>query len=236
MSSAEILEIKDEITFPPAEIDSNEPPVETDLHLRQIFLLLSCLEWYWREKNDFFASGNLTIYYSPHQKKSEYFRGPDFFVVKNTERRTRRSWVVWEEKGKYPDVIIEILSESTAQTDREEKKQIYQDIFRTPNYFWFEPYTLELAGFSLSKGKYEEITANEQGWLYSEQLDLYLGIHAGKLRYFTPQGKLVLTPEEEATQAKLEKQIAVQQRELARQKVRELEQKLRKLGIDPNSI
>lgn len=52
---------------------SDEPPLETELHLRQIILLFKCLEWLWQDRKDFYAVGNLTIYYSPHQKKSEYF-------------------------------------------------------------------------------------------------------------------------------------------------------------------
>ncbi len=59
--------------------------------------------------------------------------------------------------GKYPNVIVEILSDSTAKTDKELKKQIYQDTFRTPNYFWFDPKTLEFAGFILLGGSYQPI-------------------------------------------------------------------------------
>ncbi len=57
----------------------------------EIDLLIRLLEWYWREQNDFYASGNLTIYYSPNQRKSEDFRGPDFFVVLGCERKDRKS-------------------------------------------------------------------------------------------------------------------------------------------------
>ena len=84
--------------FPPSDLYSDEPPLESSLHLRQLMLLLSCLDWLWRERNDYFAAGNLTVYYSPTQRKSEDFRGPDIFVVLNTERKPRKSWVVWEEE------------------------------------------------------------------------------------------------------------------------------------------
>ena len=53
------------------------------------------------------------------------------------------------ENDKYPNVIVEILSESTAEIDPGLKKQIYQDTFRTPSYFWFDPKTLEFRGFHL---------------------------------------------------------------------------------------
>ncbi|WP_044034813.1 Uma2 family endonuclease, partial [Microcystis aeruginosa] len=173
-------------------------------------------------------AGNLTIYYSPNQKKSEFFRGPDFFVVLGTNPNpNRRSWVIWREEGKYPNLIVEILSDSTGKVDREEKKQIYQDIFRTPDYFWFDPESLEFAGFTLISGQYQPIAPNSQGWLWSGQLGLYLGLSANKLRYFTPEGELVPTPAEAAQQA--ETQV-----EQERQKSAKLAAKLRELGINPD--
>ncbi|NER20060.1 MAG: Uma2 family endonuclease [Symploca sp. SIO1C2] len=190
--------IPQDISFPPSDLESNEPPLESDLHRDQIDLLIRLLRWFWQKKQDFYVSGNVTIYYSPQQLKSEDFRGPDFFVVLNTENKPRKSWVVWEENGKYPNVIIELLSDSTAPTDRGLKKKIYQDIFRTPEYFWFDPQTLEFMGFELVRGTYRQLPANDRGWLWSEQLELYVGIYEQKLRFFTSEGELVPTPEEAA--------------------------------------
>lgn len=67
-----------DVVYPPGDLYSNEPPLETHLHLQHLMLLLKCLDWLWRDRDDFYASGNLTIYYSPNQRKSEDFRGPDF--------------------------------------------------------------------------------------------------------------------------------------------------------------
>lgn len=192
---------QEDVIFPPGDLYSDEPPLETDLHRLQMILLIQCLEWLWRERSDFYVSGNLTIYYSPRQRKSEQFRGPDFFVVLGTERKPRKSWVLWEEDGKYPNVIVEILSDSTAETDRGFKKQLYQDTFRTPDYFWFDPQTLEFKGFQLMGGQYQELQPNAEGWLWSQQLELYLGIYESQLRFFTADGQLVPTPQETAEQA-----------------------------------
>ncbi|PMB21073.1 Uma2 family endonuclease [Fischerella thermalis] len=221
--------IPEDVILPPSDLYSDEPPLESELHLEQIMLLLKCLKWLWRGRTDFYAAGNLTIYYSLNKSKSEDFRGPDFFVVLDTERKTRKSWVVWEEDGKYPNVILEILSESTANIDKEFKKKLYQDTFRTPDYFWFDPYTLEFAGFHLVDGKYQPLEANNQGHLWSQQLGLYLGIHQGLLRFFTPEGQLVPTPEEEAESER-------QQKELALSRAERLAAKLRELNIDPDTI
>jgi Uma2 family endonuclease len=236
MSVAKDLTNPEYVIFPPGDLYSDEPPLESYLHPQQLILLLKTLEWWWQDRNDFFAAGNLTIFYSPRQLKSEHFRGPDFFVVLGTERKPRKSWVVWEEDGKYPNLIVELLSDSTSSTDRGLKKQIYQDIFRTPEYFWFDPNNLEFAGFVLLAGKYEPIIPNPQGRLWSQQLELYLGVEQQNLRFYTAEGELVLTPEEvahlEMQRFEQEKQRAEQEK----QRSDRLEAKLRELGIDPDTI
>ncbi|MEH2383537.1 MAG: Uma2 family endonuclease [Nostoc sp.] len=222
MSVTKDFQVPKDVIFPPGDLYSDEPPLETDLHRLQMTLLIQCLEWLWQNRKDFYASGNLTIYYSPRQRKSENFRGPDFFVVLGTERKHRKSWVVWEEDGKYPNLIIEILSPSTDDTDKGLKKQIYQDIFRTPDYFWFDPETLEFSGLHLLDGEYQPLEPNPQGWLWSQQLGLYLGVYQENLRFYTPEGELVPTPEEVAQQEK--------------QRSDRLAAKLRELNIDPDTI
>ncbi len=219
----------EDIIFPPGDIESKEPPLESDLHLRQIILLLQCLELWWQNRNDFYAAGNLTIYYSERQLKSEKFRGPDFFVVQGCERKPRKSWVIWQEDGKYPNIIVELLSSSTKATDKGLKKQIYQDTFRTPEYFWFDPNNLEFAGFHLVDGNYQPIEPNPQGWLWSQQLDLYLGVQNNQLRYFTVQGELLPTPEELAAQE-------TQRADEEKQRAERLAAKLRELNIDPDFL
>ncbi|MDY6782370.1 MAG: Uma2 family endonuclease [Cyanobacteriota bacterium] len=249
------------VTLLPNDLESDEPPLESDLHRDQIDLLLACLKWCWRDRNDFYATGNLTIYYSQNKITTRDFRGPDFFVVLGAENHPRRSWMLWAEEGKYPNFIIEFLSNSTAKVDRTTKKKLYQDTFRTPEYFWFHPETLEFKGFRLMGGEYEELKVDGRGWLWSEQLELFVGIHESQLRFFSPGRQLILGPDERAAQAeqqaeterqereraqkqaeaeRQERELAQQQaeterqeRELAQQQVEQLRSRLRELGIDP---
>ncbi|GCE60585.1 Uma2 family endonuclease [Microcystis aeruginosa] len=244
------LDILPEVTCPPTDLWSDEPPLESDLHLQQITILIGCLERLWQQRTNYYASGNLTIYYNEEQLKKRDFCGPDFFVVLDTEKHPRKSWVVWGEGGKYPNVIVEILSPSTANIDRNKKKNLYQNTFRTPNYFWFDPESLELQGFRLIAGQYQAIAANENGYLWSEQLELYLGIFDRKLRYFTVDGQLVPTPQEaeleqrqakeqiflEKEQERKAKEQAILEKEQAILERERLAQKLRELGIDPETI
>lgn len=113
------------------QLESDEPEMESSQHYMQLMLLVSCLEWLWRDQDDYFIGANLTIFYSRQYLKTKDFRGPDFFLVKQTEKRPRKSWVVWEENGKYPNLIIELLSDSTARVDRNFKK-IYIKITSAP--------------------------------------------------------------------------------------------------------
>ncbi|MEH2240340.1 Uma2 family endonuclease [Nostoc sp.] len=234
---------EDEVIFPLGDLLSDEPPLESDLHRDQIDLLIRILKLWWRERQDFYASGNLTIYYSPNQRKSEHFRGPDFFVVLGTQKKDRKSWVVWQEDGKYPNLIVEILSSSTAAVDKGLKKQVYQDTFRTPDYFWFDPVTMEFQGFHLVDGKYQEIQPTTDGRLWSQQLELYLGVYEGKLRFFTTENQLILSSEELAEQESLRAQQAEERAQQAEERAQQADQEIARLrevlriqGIDLENI
>ncbi|MEM6448496.1 MAG: Uma2 family endonuclease, partial [Cyanobacteria bacterium P01_D01_bin.123] len=109
------------------------------------------------------------------------------------------------------------------------KKQIYQDIWRTPYYFWIDPDSLEFAGFHLMDGVYEPLEADADGRMWCQQLELFLGIHESQLRFFTPEGELVHTPKESAERER-------QRAEEANQRADMLAAKLRDVGIDPDSL
>jgi len=208
-SSAAKAEVEEgAVNWPPSNLYSDEPPLETTLHLQQMLLLLNCLHWLWQDRDDYFAAGNLTVYYSPRQRKNEDFRGPDFFVVLDTSPHPRKSWTVWDEDGKYPNVIVELLSDSTAEVDRTFKKQLYAETFRTPEYFWFDPDTQEFEGFALIRGTYQPIEPTPSGWLWSEQLQFHLGVYQQQLRFFSLEGELMPTPDEAATVAQEEAAVA----------------------------
>lgn len=52
---------------------SGEPEMETSLHYMQLLLLVTCLEWLWRDCNNFFIGANLTIYFSRQQLRNRDF-------------------------------------------------------------------------------------------------------------------------------------------------------------------
>ncbi len=198
--------------MPPTDLifDDGEP-LETNRHRNAMNVLINSINQAYSDRNDFFAGGNMFIYYSSAQARNRDFRGPDFFVVLNIDGSyTREGWVVWEENGRYPDVIVELMSPSTAEIDVGAKKKLYEQVFRTRDYFVFNPFDPDsLQGWSLDAAdRYQPLTPNEQGWLWSETLGLWLGTWSGTLyrdpavwlRFYDEAGNLVLLPEEAAQQ------------------------------------
>ena len=213
-------------------------PLESDWHVVQISLLDELVRQLWRGRSDFFCGGNMFIYYSLEQAESvikgrPLYKGPDFFVVKGVDgTKPRKSWVVWKEGGRYPDVIVELLSPTTARKDKNQNKRLYEQVFNTTEYFWYDVDTGELKGFRLREGRYEPIAPNEHGWLWSVELGAYLGIWEGEyrgrhypwLRLYTAEGELI------PTQAEAEHQRA----EAEHQRAERLAQRLRELGVEPD--
>lgn len=201
-------------------------PLESQRHRLQMNLLIEPVELAWADRDKFFVNGNMFVYFSPNQVMDYDFRGPDFFVVLGVPKRERKSWVVWQE-GKGPDVIIELLSESTAHFDKTEKKRIYQNRLRVPEYFWFDPFTADWAGFSMQKGVYQPIRPDKAGRLMSTQMNLalvrwdgvYSDVEARWLRWANMEGDLLPTGRELAVQ---EYERAEQERERADELARQL--------------
>jgi Uma2 family endonuclease len=214
-------------------LDDGEP-LETDWHTVEFPLLrkLILLAMEEQARTDFFVGANIFVYYSVQQAREVWeeetqarekhaFRGPDVFWVGGVEPNwNRQAWIAWEEGGRLPDVIVELLSPSTAEKDRTEKKDLYAQVFRTSEYFLYDPETRQLEGFRLTGRSYQPIRPNPQGWLWSEKLGAFLGLWHGSVdqregawvRLFRRDGTLVPTPEE---QAEAERQRAEAERQRA---------------------
>ncbi|MEH2312906.1 MAG: hypothetical protein V7K35_16225 [Nostoc sp.] len=122
-----------------------------------------------------------------------------------------------------------------AIADESLKKQVYQDTFRTPDYFWLDSVTMEFQGFHLVNGKYQEIQSTTDGRLWSQQLKLYLGVYEGKLRLFTTENQLILSFEQLAEQ-EIPAQRAEERTQQAEQEIVRLREVLLTQGIEPENI
>lgn len=184
-------------------------PLETNWHRIEMNLLIASVHNHWQDRRDYFAGGNMFIYFSLAQVRNKDYRGPDFFVVKDTEgTRDRKSWAIWNENGQYPHVIVELASPSTISTDLGIKKHLYEHTFRTPEYFCYDPIERHLYGWRKSSSTYTRILPNDRGRLRSEEFGAWLGlwegefqnIHSFWLRFYTDDSRLILTREEAESQ------------------------------------
>jgi Uma2 family endonuclease len=206
-------------------IETDGEPLESDWHRIEINLLIESVISHFTPRTDFYVGGNMFVYFSEEQALNRDYRGPDFFFVWGVSLHPLRPyWAIWKERGHYPDVIIELLSPSTAIVDRTVKKQLYERLFHTREYFCYDPDTRLLEGWRLGSHGYEALVPAESGRLQSEELGLWLGTWQGVhleremtwLRFFTPEGNLVQIPSEaERQRAEAERQRAEAERQRA---------------------
>ena len=177
-------------------------PLETNWHRAQINLLIDVVTHRWRERTDIFVGGNMFVYYSLRQARNRDYKGPDFFLVKGVDgTQPRGKWVVWEEDGRFPDAIVELMSPSTAAEDLGRKKELYERTFHTPDYFAYDPDSDTLYGWRLRDQNYTLLKPNDAGHLWRATLEAWVGRWSGNylgqtavwLRLFDVEGRLLPT-------------------------------------------
>ncbi len=220
-------EILDSIESLPTENDlpyDDGAPMETSRHRDQMNLLIDSLKAYWKESRKYYVGGNMFLHFDILNRRK--FRGPDFFIVTDVDNRERKSWVVWQEEMRFPDLIIELLSDTTRKTDKGEKKELYSRIFRTSEYYIYDPFSQEFGGYRLSENSYRDVLPDMENRIYSSVTGLYLVIKENWLRWMTNDGYILPSHEElferEKQRAEQEKQRADQAEKCLNETVRKM--------------
>lgn len=223
-------------TLPPSDLpDSDGEPMESPWHVGSGPLLK---ESYVASRGgsmlDYYVGVNMFVYYSWQQVRHQDFKGPDVYFVHNADgHKQRRYWAIWDEAGRYPDVIIELLSASTEREDLTHKRQIYEDTFHVAEYFCIAPQVTRIMGWRANNRRYETLNMDERGWMWSETLGLWIGAWQGNYlaeeniwpRFYYQDGRLVLLAVEQEREraAAAEAQIE-QERERAAAAEAQIEQ------------
>ncbi len=202
---------------------------ETSWHVALINYLSAVLSWLFREQACSIYE-NLNFYQTLNYR--EYPLAPDLAIIKGVPFEHVRSWTVGR-TGPAPQVIFEILSEETWQKDVYEKPWKYARM-GVQEYFAYDPYqppisratARRLFGWRLDARGREMVamTPDEQGWLWSEQLQRWLVPDGNHLRLFDREHRLCLT---EAQAEALLKEQAVGQ---AAEETRRAEEAMRQAG------
>ena len=133
---------------------------------------------------------------------------PDLFVVLHATPELRRSWLRWQEGGRLPAFVLELLSESTEARDFGEKRRIYDQEWGVQDYVLYDPMDTRLEVFHRVAGRLTPLRPDAEGRYWLASLGLYLVRWTGTYRGFDREwvrfadaaGVLLPTPEERAAQ------------------------------------
>ncbi|MDB9528845.1 Uma2 family endonuclease [Oscillatoria sp. CS-180] len=242
-----------------------EPGLPDEFHDFQPQLLSATLRLKEYAADKIFTATDMNLYYDVHHqlwyKRPDWFLVLGVpRLYKGTDLRL--SYVIWQE-GISPFVVVELLSPGTEKEDlgmlpdlkepdlrapdrlgdRPPKKwQVYEQILRIPYYVVFDRYTDRFRVFHLTSGRYQELDlSNNRFWFPDLNLGLgvWQGIYEGCerlwLRWFDENDEWIPTPEERAEAAENALVHEQQQTLNERQRADRLAEKLRALGIDPES-
>ena len=207
--------------------DSDDTPVDNELQHLIPGLLKILLASIWSERMDWFFGVDMGIYYDPEQPAIV----PDGFlsvgVPRIIDEDLRLSYVLWEEQ-EVPILIIEVVSHKR-RGEYTKKKQFYAEMGAL-YYVVYNPLRKRkppLEIYKLENGTYQ-LQAGERVWLPELQLGIgrergtHVGITRDWLYWYNQQGNRYLTAEERLQQSQ--------------QKIQQLEEQLRRLGINPNQL
>jgi Uma2 family endonuclease len=238
---------------------SDDTPVDNEDQNLLPNVLLFLLDSIWADRTDWYFGVDMAVYH-PTGENSKIAVVPDAFLSLGVERtkrgKSRRSYVVWEERDIVPVFVLEMVSHEPGE-EYTKKFGIYQKLgvlyylIYNPE-FWrrdkHQPFEL----YQLIDGQYE-LQAGDPYWM--PEVGLAIGRCVRQLRHrqqeqlawFDVKGDRYLTDQE---QAELERQqVAVERQrteaeraakeraneraEVERQRAERLESLLRSQGVDP---
>lgn len=263
-------QINDEIPYPDVSqlITEDDKPVDNILSERNMRLLTESLHASWKGpkgNRPFVALANVALFYTPHDDPLV----PDVLVSLDVtppsagglQEKRYRSYFIWE-YGKRPDIVIEIVSNSTGREDSYKLRQY--GWIGIDYYIIFDPYQYlsdQILRVYERHGIDYQLLARP--WLSEPELGLilwtgnYAEFEATWLRWCDKDGNMILTgaesaaiaenraeqaenraeqAENRAEQAENRAEQAENRAEQAENRAERLLAQLRALGIEPESL
>jgi len=232
-------------------ITEDGQPVDGFYSERQMRLLAESLTASWKPGRPFIVGANVGVFYTLDEPAivPDVFVSVDVKTDPDYSAKTGKSYLLWN-KGKPPDIVIEIVS-NTEGNELTEKRRIYAQNVRAPYYVVWDPEEYlkgeRLQVFVLMGRSYQLTPA---AWFPELGLGLkpWQGEYAQSsgewLRWidgadsFLPCGEelfdLKNSAEMEADASRRKADAAQKQAELEKQRADRLAAKLRELGLDPD--
>jgi Uma2 family endonuclease len=228
--------------------ESDDTPVDNELQLLVPFLLRLILRQIWCDRSDWFFGINMGVY----DRQGQMARTPivaDAFLslgVEYTQQgQGRLSYVIAEEKGIVPQLVLELVSRTYGQ-EYEEKLATYARmgvlyyVIYNPHY-WARDDHDPLEVYRLVDHVYvrqmrEPVWMSEIGLGIGRAPGIWEGWQREWLYWYDSTGQRYPVREERMTQLQTEVTGLTQQLDQQRQRAERLAAYLRGQGIDPDQI
>lgn len=209
----------------------DEPMTDRDLNRFAMEDTEFVLREHFRGRPDVYVSANLFIYYTEGEPQDRV--APDVFIIKGIGNQPREKILLWEDKVP-PQVAFEFVSRTSRLRDRGSKLGLYAAL-GVQEYYVFDPsgewMSPRLRSFRLAGDLFQELVS--PSGIFSPELGLELVVVEHELRFRKPgRTKFLPTAKVQARRVQKERRRADQEA----QRADRLAEKLRSLGIDPDTI
>ncbi|MCS6866205.1 MAG: Uma2 family endonuclease [Gemmataceae bacterium] len=225
-----------------------QPMADNTLQFDWIAILKWNAEAYFANRADVFVAGDHLIY--PVEGDPSIRQAPDVYVAFGRPKGYRGSYLVWEEGGIFPQVIIEVWSPNNRYLLMQKKFAFYERYGAEEYYIVYPEFPAYVEGWLRREGRLVEVET--MSGHVSPRLGFRFAVERGELRVYGPDGRLLRRPDEiaqelaeqrhraeqEAQRAEQEARRAAEamaERDAERARAERLAAKLRALGLDPDA-
>ena len=252
MTTLSIPELLERIEYPEGD---GQPMSDNTEQWNWMTLIKEGLEALFANEPNVFVAGNLLWY--PAEGNNRLRVAPDVLVAFGPAKGPRGSYMQWKESDIAPQVVFEVVSPGNTPTEMSQKIDFYET-HGVEEYYIYDPADGTLLGYQSRGGQWTRI-ATMRGWI-SPRLKVRFDLEEGELVLQGPDGRRFVSyvelhqqrqqaerrAERERKRAEQQSQRAEQQSQRAEQESQRAEQesrraerladKLRAMGIDPESV
>ncbi|NJL79675.1 MAG: Uma2 family endonuclease [Richelia sp. RM2_1_2] len=222
-------------------VTENDIPVDNFASEKQQRLLVGSL-YSSLQNQTFLAAANVGVYYTDLKPAivPDVFLSLNAQVPENWWEKHNRCYMIWR-FGKPPEVAIEIVSNKVGD-ELGEKLKIYEHM-RASYYVVYDP-TNQISEETLRIYELRGMRYYQTSETWLEQVGLGLTLWTGEfearqdswLRWCHQDGTVLLTGDERAQTAENRAKTAEQRAQTAEQRAAQLAEKLREMGINPDTM
>jgi Uma2 family endonuclease len=206
-----------DVVYPESD---GKPMADNTQQFRWILVIEQNIDWLFLADPNVFVAGDLLWY--PVEGNNSLSAAPDTMVVFGRPKGHRGSYQQWQEDNIAPQVVFEILSPSNTRREMDRKLLFYNN-YGVEEYYLYDPYGVELSGWCRSEDGWLDRIESMLGWV-SPRLGIRFEM-GEELELYRPDGVPFFSF------AEINQRLEQQQ-----QRADRLAEKLREMGLDPDTV